>query len=49
MNDTIVRTDRYSIVASTLQPYGLCRVVACRVVNVSSCGRVGLCVKSLTV
>ena len=33
-NDTFVRTVRYSIVASTLRPCGLCRVVACRVVAV---------------
>ena len=31
-NDTFVRTVRYSIVASTLRPCGLCTVVACRVV-----------------
>ena len=34
-NDPFVRTVRYSIVALTLWPYGLCRVVACRVVVVS--------------
>ena len=33
-NDTFVRTVRYSIVASSIRPCGLCRVVACRDVAV---------------
>ena len=33
-NDSIVLNVRYSIVASTLQPYGQCKIVACRLVAV---------------